>query len=521
MANSPIMINKKAIPEEGIRLDKNYSASTNALGQAGTTNAGGSVFGLAANSVLIHLGGTVIRGSGTPGDPSDLITKAYADTLSAGLSWKAPVKAATTAAGTLISDFENGDTLDGVTLATNDRILIKDQAAPAVNGIYIVQATGSPARAADFDAWGDVPSAAVFVEQGTANGDKGFVCTSDSGGTLGTTAITFVQFTSTTSVGFATAAAGGGVAGKVTVDTTRSTTGSGLGIDVGGGNDGEIYINLGATPGLEIASNALSVKLDATPALALGAGGLSVSLDTNPGLQKTSGLKILLDAASGLQLAAGGLSIDLDANPGLQLGAGGVSVLLAGTSGLTTTGGLAIVLGTDPGLEFVSNTLEAKVNASASMAKTASGLEVSLNNAGAIIHSTGLMVDVSLATPTLEITGTGNGKLGVKINTDESLVPLAAGIKASEPKKQEFTVSGYTSGTLTFDLTVGGAQPNNIIASGYQTTDRVRLEVIGGPVLEAANYTVPTSTSVAIPVASTHGIANGDKFAITYIVKAA
>ena len=58
-------------------------------------------------------------------------------------------RVATIAAGTLASDFENGDTIDSVVLATGDRILIKDQASGVENGIYIVQATGAPVRADD------------------------------------------------------------------------------------------------------------------------------------------------------------------------------------------------------------------------------------------------------------------------------------------------------------------------------------------------------------------------------------
>src|SRR5690606_23174593 len=61
-----------------------------------------------------------------------------------GIAWKAPVRAATTTAATLASDFEDGDTLDGVTLATDDRILVKDQADETENGIYIVAASGAP-----------------------------------------------------------------------------------------------------------------------------------------------------------------------------------------------------------------------------------------------------------------------------------------------------------------------------------------------------------------------------------------
>lgn len=127
---------------------------------------------------------------------TDAYTKTETDTLLQGLDPKQSVKVGTTAAGTLASSFANASVIDGYTLVTGDRILIKDQAAPAENGIYTVNASGAPTRAVDMSIWTEVPNAFVFVEQGTVNADKGFVCTSDVTGTLGTTAITWVTFTS-------------------------------------------------------------------------------------------------------------------------------------------------------------------------------------------------------------------------------------------------------------------------------------------------------------------------------------
>lgn len=106
---------------------------------------------------------------------------------------KGSVRVATTAAGTLASSFANGQTVDGVVLATGDRILIKSQAAPAENGIYTVNASGAPTRATDMDAWAEVPGAFVAVEEGTTNADTIWLCTSNAGGTLNTTAISWQQ----------------------------------------------------------------------------------------------------------------------------------------------------------------------------------------------------------------------------------------------------------------------------------------------------------------------------------------
>ena len=143
----------------------------------------------------LSAGGYKITSLGTPTSSGDAASKSYVDALLQGLDLKASVRAATTAAGTLATDFENGDTLDGVTLATGNRILIKNQSTASENGIYVVAASGAPTRAADFAAAATVAGAYCFVEEGTTNADKGFVCTSNSGSdVVGTNNLSFTQF---------------------------------------------------------------------------------------------------------------------------------------------------------------------------------------------------------------------------------------------------------------------------------------------------------------------------------------
>lgn len=119
--------------------------------------------------------------------------KSYVDNNLAGLDWKDAVRVATTAAGTLATSFANGQTVDGVVLATNDRILIKDQAAGAENGIYIVTA-GAPTRATDADLATEVWNSAVYVRLGTANAGTNWVNSNTTLPTLGSTALTYVLF---------------------------------------------------------------------------------------------------------------------------------------------------------------------------------------------------------------------------------------------------------------------------------------------------------------------------------------
>jgi hypothetical protein len=152
--------------------------------------AGGTMTG------AIAMGTSKITGLGTPTEGTDAATKAYVDSAAQGIDWKASVRAATTAAVTLATDLEAGDVIDGVTLVAGDRILVKNQATGSQNGIYVVQATGAPTRSTDADAGAEVTaSLAVFVEEGTAQADAGWVLTNNGTVTIGTTALAFTQFT--------------------------------------------------------------------------------------------------------------------------------------------------------------------------------------------------------------------------------------------------------------------------------------------------------------------------------------
>jgi hypothetical protein len=150
--------------------------------------AGGTMTGAIAMST------NKITGLGTPTESTDATTKAYVDAVTEGLHIHAAVVAATTANVALATELENGDTLDGITLATGNRILVKNQTTQSENGIYVVQASGQPTRATDFDTASEVDSGDfVFVYSGTVNGSTGWVQTNQPA-TIGTDPIVFTQF---------------------------------------------------------------------------------------------------------------------------------------------------------------------------------------------------------------------------------------------------------------------------------------------------------------------------------------
>jgi len=102
----------------------------------------------------------------------------------------ATVRVASTANAALASDLQVGDVIDGVTLATGDRVLLKDQTAGAENGIYVAVASGAASRALDADDVSELPLF-VSVTEGTVGENTGWNMTNVGDITLGTTTITY------------------------------------------------------------------------------------------------------------------------------------------------------------------------------------------------------------------------------------------------------------------------------------------------------------------------------------------
>ena len=129
-----------------------------------------------------------------PIDPQDAATKAYVDAARSGLDVKASVRVATIDnVGLAVGGVT---TIDGVTLANGDRVLVKNQSIAAENGIYVyVASTGTFERAEDANSSAEVTAGMfTFVSEGTVNADSGWVLTTNDTITLGTTALVFAQF---------------------------------------------------------------------------------------------------------------------------------------------------------------------------------------------------------------------------------------------------------------------------------------------------------------------------------------
>ena len=151
-----------------------------------------------------------------PTQTGEVATWDYVNTkvneLSNGLSWKAPVKAKTTEningslVGNVFTCISNAQqTLDGVLIALNDRVLLSNQTNQIENGLYFCSTEGNArsgleeqavfTRTSDGDTADELKACAVFVEQGSTQADTAYVQTTDAL-VLGTSNIVFAQFSS-------------------------------------------------------------------------------------------------------------------------------------------------------------------------------------------------------------------------------------------------------------------------------------------------------------------------------------
>lgn len=139
------------------------------------------------------VGGAKVTGLPTPSGSSDAVPKSYVDGAIEAIAWKDNVRAASTANVTVSGP---GTSIDGVTLAASDRVLLKSQTTASENGIYIFTGSGTPmTRAADASTFDELESAVVGVDEGTTNAGTWWRQTAVNG-TIGSTSIAWSSFMS-------------------------------------------------------------------------------------------------------------------------------------------------------------------------------------------------------------------------------------------------------------------------------------------------------------------------------------
>ena len=349
----------------------------------------------------VHVGGFRIESLGTPSASTDAATKQYVDDVAQGLSIQAPAVVASTDTYAVMSTgtvtYDNGTAgvgatltttvaltdIDGITLTTNDRIIIKDEANSAHNGIYVYTSSTVLTRATDFDtptemAGGDF----CFVQQGTLYNDTGWVMT-DPVTTIGTSNVTWVQFSgagtytagagltltgtqfSVNTDGLTTAISGGNVVVKTSAQLTTPNIGEATGTslvatgNVSGGNlttvgiitatgnilGGNVYANAG-TIGASLLTGTLTTAAQPNITSVGTLTSLTVNGNTSSGNLSTGGVVVATGNVTGGNITTGGV-VDATGNvSGGNITTGGVVDATGNVSGANlTSGGVVEVTG--------------------------------------------------------------------------------------------------------------------------------------------------------------------------------
>jgi hypothetical protein len=440
----------------------------------------------------VNVGNFIISNVATPLADYDAATKLYVDQVAQGLIVKAACQAATyeplaTSTGGTIT-YNNGTagvgatltvaggtfaTIDGVTTVNGDRILVKNEAAAANNGIYVRTSATVLTRTADFDNTpsGEIAGAFTFIQGGTVNLDTGWVCTTDNPITMGTTAITFTQFSG---------------AGSYTAGTGLTLTGS-----------------------------VFSISNTTVTAASYGSGDAVATFTVNAQGQLTAAANTAI-TANAANLTGTTLNSSVVSSSLTSVG----TLANLAVTGNITSGNVYANSGTI-GASLLAGTLTTAAQPNVTSVGTLSSLAVTGNvTTGNVSGTTGAFTDVS-----------GNGAALTAITganvTGQVGNALVAGTVYTNAQPNITSVGTLTSLAVTGNVTTGNISGTN----GNLTTANVSGNIIiGGTTVSAGSVTTsattPAQTIASFPVSGTTGIeflvkgidSSGGKYSVAKVV---
>jgi len=447
----------------------------------------------------LDMGGTyTVTGLAAPVNPTDAANKSYVDNAVTGLTWK---NAARVLSNVNVTIAGPGTTIDGITMANGERVLLRNQTTGTENGIWVFNgAAVAMTRPADAATFTQLNGAALFIQEGTY-ADSAFTQTTELTSFAGQV---WTQFSGA-----------GAYTGGVGIDVSGTVISAKLGAGITNLPSGEIGLDIVANEAIQLTT-------------LLTGGQLTLVLDTGSGLaQSSSGLKI--NAASVTNAMLVNPSVGLNGDTGTSSLALGQTLQVIGTSvqgistsvsGQTVTVTAANASSSQKGVaSFVSPTFAVTagavdiaaggvtntqlVNSAISLSATSGSGSVSLGGTLAITSADSAITavasgaGVALQLNTVNVAHGGTGKTSLTANQ----VLYGAGTSAVA-QSANFAFDG------TSTLTVGGALPltfdgaTGVIAATATNSDLVLMpngtgSVIVGPVGAGL---IQSDTGVALTV---------------------
>jgi hypothetical protein len=247
---------------------------------------------MAAPSSAVSMNGQRLTGLSAPASGTDAVNQNYVDAAVSTGNNKGTARVVVTTNITLATP---GATIDGVTMASSDIVLLVGQSAAAENGLYVWSGASSAlVRTTNADTSAEVKSGLfVFVTEGTANADNGYTLVTNDPITLGTTALTFVQTSG---------------AGQITAGTGMTKTGNVLNVAAGTGmvanaDDMAVDVTVVARKYTQLVGDGSSASIAVTHSLnnntpAVSLQRVSDSVQVFPGVVFTSTSQITLTFAT-------------------------------------------------------------------------------------------------------------------------------------------------------------------------------------------------------------------------------
>ena len=408
------------------------------LGAAAVTTA--KIANTSVTSAKMDLSGTFDFSSGTlqagtPSNASDVTNKSYVDGLvGSGVYWKEPARASSTSNVNISNP--GTASFDGITLSSGDRLLLKDQSSQAENGVYDFNGSGSAlTRSADANSADELNGLAIFVKEGTANADQGFVQTSEIAN-LGSDNIVFAQFT-----GLGQIEAGAGL----TKTANRLDVAVGNGIQI---TSDAVVFRAGA--GLDFGGSDVDVQVDDSSLEINGSGNLQVKANgittSMIGTNQVTGNEIAALAVSSANLADGAVSA-------VKLGASSVTEAKIAANAVTDA-------------KLAANSVTASAIASAVAGEGLAGgagnpLSVSVDNTGIEINSDSLRLkDLGVATAKIASNAITTAKIMSSAVTGPKLAASVAGAGLVQNGSGNLDISAgdglqFSGDSLTVQLGAG------------------------------------------------------------------